>query len=349
MIVRRDDPMKVAAGILDLIGNTPIVRLSRVINDSGASILAKCEFMNPTGSLKDRMAKEMIEDAEKKGEIKPGSTILIEATSGNTGISLAVLGSLKGYRVVIVMTKDTNREIQQLVEHLGAEVVLTPVAELTTTNVQIEDTVIYREKAARMVRNRITAEMLEADPAKYMLNQSTNLANVRAHWRTGQEILDQTGGKVDALVLGVGTGGTLMGISQAIREANPDVLVVAVEPAEATLNAGDEPTIFGIQGISDGVVPEIFDLSQVDEVICVSSSDAWHMAGRLAREEGLLVGPSSGANVRAALQIARRFGPDQNVVTLLPDRASRYLSLELFNRHAQARSHAVFDGESPLE
>jgi len=322
--------MKIATSAFDLIGNTPMIRLSRVANGLRASILAKCEFMNPTGSIKDRMVKEMLEDAEKTGEIKPGSTILIEATSGNTGISLAALGSVKGYDVVLVMTEDTNQEIQDLVGHFGAKVVLTPVEGLTTTDLQIEGRVIYREKAARMVRNRITAEMLEADPAKYMLDQSTNLANVRAHWQTGREILEQTDGKVDAVVLGVGTGGTIMGISQVLREAAPDVLIVAVEPAEATSNSSDEPTIYGIQGISDGVVPEIVDLREIDEIIRVSSTEAWRMASRLAREEGFPVGPSSGANVSAALQVAERFGTDQNMVTLLPDRASRYLSFGLF-------------------
>jgi len=329
-MVPKEARLKITTSVLDLIGNTPMICLSRVIDEPGPSVLAKCEFMNPTGSLKDRMAKEMIEDAEKKGEIKPGSTILIEATSGNTGISLAALGSVKGYGVVIVMTEDTNREIQDLIEHLGARVVLTPVEGVATADVQIGAQALYRKKAARMVRDRITAEMLEADPAKYMLNQSTNPANVRAHWRTGREILEQADGKVDALVLGVGTGGTIMGISQALREANPDVLVVAVEPAEATSDSRDEPTIYGIQGISDGIVPEIADLSKIDEIIRVSSSDAWRMARRLAREEGLPVGPSSGANVSAALEVARRFGTDQHIVTLLPDRASRYLSFGLF-------------------
>ena len=322
--------MKIATSVFDLIGNTPMIRLSRVTNGLRASILAKCEFMNPTGSIKDRMIREMLEDAEKKGEIKPGSTILIEATSGNTGISLASLGSVKGYDVVIVMTEDTNREIQDLVGHFGAELVLTPVEGLTTTDLQVEGQAIYREKAARMVRNRITAEMLEADPAKHMLDQSTNPANVRAHWQTAREILEQTDGKVDAVVLGVGTGGTIMGISQVLREADPDVLIVAVEPAEATLNSSDEPTIYGIQGISDGVVPEIVDLREIDEIIHVNSSEAWHMARRLAQEEGLPVGPSSGANVSAALQVAERFGTGQKIVTLLPDRASRYLGFGLF-------------------
>ncbi len=322
--------MKIAASVFDLIGNTPLIRLSRVTKGLRASILAKCEFMNPTGSIKDRMIREMLEDAEKKGEIKPGSTILIEATSGNTGISLAALGSVKGYDVVIVMTEDTNQEIQDLVGHFGAEVVLTPVEGLTTADMQIEGRAISRTKAGRMVRNRITAEMLEADPAKHMLDQFTNPANVRAHWQTGREILEQTDGKVDAVVLGVGTGGTLMGISQALRKADPDVLIVAVEPAEATSSSGEEPTIYGIQGISDGVVPEIVDLGEIDEIIPVSSTEAWRMAGRLAREEGFPVGPSSGANVSAALQVAERFGPDQHIVALLPDRASRYLSFGLF-------------------
>jgi cysteine synthase A len=322
--------MKIATSVFDLIGNTPMIRLSRVTNGLRASILAKCEFMNPTGSIKDRMIREMLEDAEKKGEIKPGSTTLIEATSGNTGISLASLGSVKGYDVVIVMTEDTNREIQDLVGHFGADLVLTPVEGLTTTDLQVEGQAIYREKAARMVRNRITAEMLDADPAKHMLDQSTNPANVRAHWQTAREILEQTDGKVAAVVLGVGTGGTIMGISQVLHEADPDVLIVAVEPAEATLNSSDEPTIYGIQGISDGVVPEIVDLREIDEIIRVNSSEAWHMASRLAQEEGLPVGPSSGANVSAALQIAERFGTGQKIVTLLPDRASRYLSFGLF-------------------
>jgi len=322
--------MKIATSVFDLIGNTPMVRLGHVTSGLKANILAKCEFMNPTGSLKDRMVREMLEDAEQKGKIDPGSTILIEGTSGNTGISLAALGSVKGYDVVIAMTEDTNQENQELVRHFGGDVVLTPVKGLTPTDMQMEGKALYGEKAARMVRNRIVAEMLEADPAKHMLDQFTNLANVRAHWQTGREILEQTDGKVDALVLGVGTGGTIMGVSQVLREANPDILIVAVEPAEATSNSGEEPTIYGIQGISDGVVPDILDLSQIDEIIRVNSSEAWRMASRLGREEGLPVGPSSGANVSAALEVARRFRTNDNVVTILPDRASRYFSYGLF-------------------
>jgi len=324
--------MKVAASVLDLIGNTPLLRLSRVTKGLGVHLLAKCEFMNPTGSLKDRMAREMVEDAEQKGKIVPGSTILIEPTSGNTGISLAAVGSVKGYGVVIVMTEDVNREIQELVEHFGAELVLTPVEGLTSADMQFEGQEIYREKAARMMRNRITNQMIAADPAKHMLDQGSNFANVRAHWQTGREILEQTDGQVDALVAGVGTGGTLMGISQVLREANPSVRIVAVEPAEAASSSADEPTIYGIQGVSDGLVPHIFDSSLVDEIVRVRSLDAWRMAAGLAREEGLAVGVSSGANVTAALEVASRLGADRTVVTLLPDRASRYFSLGLFER-----------------
>jgi cysteine synthase A len=322
--------MVIAMNVLDLIGNTPMVQLSRVTSESKGWILGKCEFMNPTGSLKDRIALEMIEDAEQRGEITPGYTKLIEATTGNTGISLAAIGSIKGYEVVIVMTEDTNQEIQQLVAHFGAKVVLTPVEGIVLDRLQTGKQAINREKAARMVRNQIAANMVEADPWMYMLNQSANRANVRAHRQTGKEILEQTQGKVDVFVAGIGTGGSLMGISQVLREVNPLVRIVAVEPAEAAMDSAAEPTIYGIQGVSDDVIPAILDLSKVDEIIRVTSAQAWHMASRLAREEGLSVGPSSGANVWAALLVLEKIGCDHSVVTLLPDQASRYFSLNYF-------------------
>ena len=315
---------------LNMIGNTPMIQLSRVVSKPGGGILAKCEFMNPTGSLKDRMALEMIVDAEQSGKITPGFTKLVETSSGNTGISLAAIGSIKGYDVVIVTTEDTNQEILQLLAHFGAKVILTPVGGTAFESLRTESQSLYREKAARMVRNQIAANIVKADPSMYMLGQSTNPANPRAHEQTGREILEQTNGKVDVFVAGIGTGGSLMGISKILRKANPDIQIFAVEPAEATLDSVDEPTIYGIQGISDGVIPAILDLSKVNEIIRVSSAQAWHMARRLAREEGLSVGPSSGANIWAALSVLEKVGYDHSVVTLLPDQASRYFSLGFF-------------------
>ncbi len=322
--------MAISKTVINLIGNTPMIRLSRVASKLGGGILAKCEFMNPTGSLKDRMALEMIKDAEQSGKITPGITKLIETSSGNTGISLAAIGSIKGYDVIIVTTEDTNQEILQLLAHFGAKVILTPVDGAAFDSFRTESQSIYREKATRMVRNQIATNMLKADPSMYMLGQSTNPANPRAHEQTGREILEQTSGKVNVFVAGIGTGGSLMGISKVLREANPDVQIIAVEPAEATLDSSEEPTIYGIQGISDGVIPAILDLSKVSEIIRVPSAQAWHMAGRLAREEGLSVGPSSGANVWASLSVLEKVGDDHSVVTLLPDQASRYLSLGFF-------------------
>jgi cysteine synthase A len=328
--------MAISLNILDEIGNTPIVQLNQVTTKPGSWILAKCEFMNPTGSLKDRMALEMIKDAEERGEITPGYTKLIETSSGNTGISLAAVGSIKGYEVVIVTTEDTNREILQLLAHFGAKVILTPIAGPAFEEIRKESPTLYREKATRMVRNQIATNMLLADSSMYMLGQSTNPANPRAHQQTGREILEQTTTKVDVFVTGIGTGGSLMGISQILRGSFPDVRIVAVEPAEATLDSIEEPTIFGIQGFSDGVIPAILDLSKVDDIIRVSSAQAWQMAGRLAREEGLSVGPSSGANVCAAFSVLEKYGHDQCVVTLLPDQAGRYFSLGFFESHRNA-------------
>ena len=322
--------MQVASSVLELIGHTPLLHLSRIVEHGGARVLAKCEYLNPTGSLKDRTLLAMIEDAEREGTIRPGETVLIEATSGNTGISLAALGSLKGYAVVIVMVEDTNPEIVDLIGHFGAKVVLTPSSGFSPEDLIVDGKPVGSEKAARRLRNRITAEMLAADPRKHMLNQFANPANVRAHRQTGVEIIEQTDGKVDALVMGVGTGGSMMGIVAALREVQPGVRVVAVEPAEACPGSGWKHTIFGIQGISDGVLPAIFDPGNVDEIVCVRSADAWHTASRLAQTEGLLVGPSSGANVNAALQVAAQMREDQVVVTILADQAGRYLSFGLF-------------------
>lgn len=341
--------MAISLNVLEMIGKTQMIQLSRVAIKNKGRILAKCEFMNPTGSLKDRMAIEMIEDAEQRGEITPGFTKLIETSSGNTGISLAAIGSYKGYKVVIVTTEDTNREILQLLAHFGAKVILTPVDGKALESFQTGAQSMYREKAARMVRNQVAENMIKADPSMYMLNQGANPANVRAHRKTGKEILEQTNGKVDVFVAGIGTGGSLMGISQVLREANPNVRIVAIEPAEATLGLATEPTIYGIQGVSDGVVPAIVNLSKVDEIIQVPSAQAWHMARRLAREEGLSVGPSSGANVWAALSVLENARHDQCVVTLLPDQASRYFSLGLFEiKGTQNERRLSYSNERPI-
>jgi cysteine synthase A len=298
------------ASVLDAIGNTPLVPV-RIAGEDQAEICAKLEFLNPSGSIKDRMALHMANVAEREGLLRPGSTI-VEATSGNTGISFAMLAAARGYKMVVVMPEHMTEERRALIRGYGAEIVLTPSAEL------------YQGALSR-------ARQLAAENAGWwMPDQFTNPTNVDAHrLYTGREIVEQTGGRVDAVVAGVGTGGTLIGIAQALRAENDKVYVVAVEPTECCVLAGGQPGLHEIQGIGAGFIPDIVDTSLIDEVITVPSNDAIAMAKRLARELGLLVGISSGANVLASLQVAERLGPGKRIVTVLADRAERYGSLGL--------------------
>jgi cysteine synthase A len=297
------------SGLLDAIGNTPLIRLRGASEETGCTVFAKCEFMNPGGSLKDRIAKRMIEQAERRGGLLPGMTIL-EVTSGNTGIALSMVGAAKGFRVLIMMPKTVSEERRSMIRSFGAELVLL-------------DELLHMQTAVAHSR-----ELADRDPGIFLPSQFTNLDNPGCHEHTtGPEILLQTGGRLDAFVMGVGTGGTLMGVGRALRSAGADARVVAVEPDESAVMSGGPAGHHGIQGLADGFIPEIVKLEEVDMIVRVKTADAIAASRRLAREEGLLVGVSAGANVLGAVETARRLGRGHTVVTVLPDRGERYLSL----------------------
>ena len=289
--------------ILDLIGNTPLVRLG------GERVFCKAEFLNPGGSIKDRVALAMIEGAERDGRLKPGS-ILVEPTSGNTGIGVALVGRLKGYQVRIVMPEGMSEERKKLVKALGADLVLTPADESL-------------DGAVRRAR-----EIAEADPRVFVPQQFENPDNPRAHYEeTARELWHQMTGRIACFVAGVGSGGTLQGIGKFLREHRPDVHIATVEPKNVSALLGHEPGLHQIQGIGDGFVPAILDVSLVDEVIEVTDEDAIETTRELGRDFGLLVGISSGANVWAARQLAGHV--EGSIATVLPDRAERYFSTAL--------------------
>jgi cysteine synthase A len=302
---------RVAESVLDLIGNTPLVRLGRLSPAGGATILAKVESRNPGGSVKDRIARSMIEDAEHRGVLRPGST-LVEPTSGNTGIGLAIVAAVKGYRLILTMPDDMSLERRRLLARLGAELMLTPAIEGMTGAVY----------AAQ--------ELCRAHPGYVMLQQFENPANPEAHRRTtALEILEATGGKLDGFVAGVGTGGTITGVGEVLRQRLPRVRIVAVEPARSPVLSGGKARVHGIQGIGASFVPGILNRAVIDEIVQVKDEDAMATALRLAREEGLLVGISAGANVWAALGVAERLGAGRTIVTVLCDTGERYLSVPL--------------------
>jgi cysteine synthase len=296
----------VADNVLALVGATPLVRLGRVSPAGAATVWGKCEFSNPAGSVKDRPALGMVLAAERDGQLGPGAT-LIEATSGNTGISLAMIAAVRGYRCVLVMPEDMSLERRYILRAYGAEIVLTPALDGMTGAVA---------KAA---------ELLKATEGAFMPSQFENPANPASHEAsTALEILEQTERSVAAFVAGVGTGGTVSGVGRALRRELRAVRVVAVEPQGSAVLSGKPPGMHGIQGLGAGFVPAIFDRDVVDEIVTVSDVAAERMARRLAREEGLLVGPSSGANVQAACEVATALGSG-NVVTILCDSGERYL------------------------
>ena len=300
-----------AKSILDLVGKTPIVELAK-INNTKSTILAKLEALNPSGSIKDVMALYMIDVAEKKGLLKPGSKI-IEATSGNTGISFAMLAPLKGCQFVAVMPEHMSKERRQMMQAFGAEIVLTPEREGFVGAIERVEQLGREERGAWLPR------------------QFDNRDNIDAHREiTGKRILAEIGGSIDVFVAGVGTGGTLMGVTQALRGVSPGVQIVAVEPAESAVMSGGKPASHIIQGIGPGFIPSLVDMDSIDEVIRVKSDDALDMTRRLIKEEGLMVGVSSGANVFAALEVAQRSAKSKTIVTILPDRGERYLSMALF-------------------
>ncbi len=291
--------------VLDLIGQTPMVRISRLAK---GDILAKAEYLNPGGSIKDRVAKYIIEMAEKDGMLRPGS-VIAEATSGNTGIGVALVGVQKGYRVIIVMPENMSEERKKIIKALGAELVLTSA-----------------EKSLKGSLEKLD-ELKETIRDVFIPGQFTNPRNPECHYRyTAPEIWSQCHGTVDVFVAGVGSGGTLMGVGKFLRERTPKVQIVAVEPKNSAALLGREPGLHMIQGIGDGFVPDVVDRSLIDIVMTVTDEDAIETTRRLAKEEGLLVGTSSGANVWCAAHFA---DGKRSVVTVLPDRAERYFSTAL--------------------
>ena len=297
--------------ILQLIGETPLVRLNRVIHDGAAAVYGKLEALNPGGSVKDRIALSMVENAEKEGRLNPGDT-MVEPTSGNTGVGLAVVSAVKGYKLILTMPDDMSVERRRLFERFGVELHLTPAIEGMTGAVYA---------AEQIAKN---------NPHFFMPRQFENSANPEIHRRTtALEILDGMDRNIDAFVTGVGTGGTITGVGQVLRETlGKDVLIVAVEPARSPVLSGGRPGLSGIQGIGASFVPSVLDTDIYDEILRIEDKDAYDMTNRLAREEGLLVGISSGANVFAANQIAQKIGPGKQVVTLLCDTGERYLSID---------------------
>lgn len=297
--------------ILGQIGKGPLLELTKV-NNTGNRILAKLETYNPSGSIKDVMAYYMLCEAESKGLLNPGSKI-IEVTTGNTGIAFAMISAHRGYEFTAVMPENMSIERRQMMEAFGAKIVLTPTAD--------------DMKGAIAKYN----ELIEANPDAWLPNQFGNPDNISAHREiTGRSILDQISGKIDVFIAGVGTGGTLIGVKQALKEKHPDVKIVAVEPYESAVMTGNGPKPHDIQGIGEGFIPPLVNINEIDEVIVIRSQDAVNMMARLAKEEGLLVGVSSGANVLAALRLSETIGTGKTIVTILPDRGERYLSMAAF-------------------
>jgi cysteine synthase A len=311
--------MKIASDITELIGHTPLVRLNKVTNGCVATVAAKLESFNPCGSVKERIGLSMIEAAEREGKLKPGS-VIVEPTSGNTGIGLAMVGAARGYQVVLFMPESMSIERRSLLRAFGAQLVLTPAAEGMPGAI------------------RRAEELVASDPKYFMPQQFTNPANPQVHRRTtGEEIWRDTDGLVDILVSGVGTGGTITGVAEAIKPRKPSFKAIAVEPAASAVLSGGERGPHPIQGIGAGFVPEVLRMDLVDEIVQVRNDDAVAMTRRLAAQEGILCGISSGAAAWAAVEVAKR--PENEgklIVVVFPDTGERYLSTPTFQELAMA-------------
>lgn len=298
----------VTSEVFDSIGHTPLIRLKGASEQTGCNIFAKAEFMNPGGSIKDRIARHIVFEAEKRGELGKGSTIM-EVTSGNTGIALAMVGAMLGYEVVVVMPKTVSLERRSMISSFGARLEL------------LEDIDDMQDAIAR------TEEFAAQHENTFLPRQFANPDNIETHrTTTGPEILRQLNGEIDAFVMGVGTGGTVMGVGRALRKAGSRARIVAVEPDESAVMSGDAPGPHGIQGLADGFIPPLVNLDEIDQVVRIPTQHAIDAAQQIGVDEGLLVGISSGANVLAAVQVAKELGPGHNVVTVLCDRGERYLS-----------------------
>lgn len=321
--------MKIANSMLELIGNIPLVRLNRIGQDTGCELLVKPEYLNPSGSIKDRITKLMIETAEQEGRLKPGHTI-VEASTGNTAAALSFVAAVKGYPVKIFgPAKTLNPQRAAIILAYGAEIH------------QVDTEALFRERQERdssvhggaieMLPRQLCLELEQEQPDVWWARQFSSPANVAAHreW-TAKEILEQTDGQLDAFVASVGTGGTLLGSAQAIKACKPDVVVAAVEPAGSPMLSGKREDYPMIKGITDGIIPEIFDSGLVDRVFQVTDQEAIDMAHQLAEREGIFCGISSGANVHVALQLARQLGPGKRLVAILPDNRDRYLTVERY-------------------
>lgn len=306
---RRAPTCLVTSDVLDSIGNTPLIRLRHASAETGCDIYAKAEFLNPGGSIKDRIARHIIRAAEERGELTPESTIM-EVTSGNTGIALAMVGAMREYKVVIILPKTVSRERRQMIESFGAELrLLDEINDIQSAVAELEDFAIGRKDV-------------------FLPRQFANPDNIEAHrLTTGIEILRQVQKPIDAFVMGVGTGGTIMGVGRALREHGSKARIIAVEPDESAVLSGEKRGKHGIQGLADGFIPKIVNTAELDQVIRIKTDDAIRKALDLGREEGLLVGISSGANILAAMKAAKEIGPGKIIVTVLPDRGERYLSL----------------------
>ncbi|GAB1159471.1 MULTISPECIES: cysteine synthase A [Paenibacillus] len=310
---------KVVNNVTELIGGTPLVRLNRIVPEGSAEVFVKLEYQNPGSSVKDRIAISIVEEAEKEGKLKPGDTI-IEATSGNTGIGLAMVAAAKGYKSVIVMPETMSLERRNLLRAYGSELVLTPGSEGMNGAVKKAE------------------ELLKENPSYFMAEQFKNKANVKIHRETtGPEIVEaiqSVGGTLDAFVAGIGTGGTITGTGEVLKEAFPSIKIVAVEPAASPILAGGKPGPHKIQGIGANFIPEILDQEIYDEIIHIENDDAFETARQVAKEEGILSGISSGAAIRAGLQVAKQLGAGKRVVVIVPSNGERYLSTPLYNFEA---------------